>query len=193
MAKKKTSKVALDYSKLEDTFTVTVLGADITVKSRIDFELQQVLISNYLENMFGEGDSVFPEYCVRDRFMAELALRANLLSHMTNIEFEKMDNGKDFVPEELLFNDKIFGEILSGVQNWESFLNVLYAVVEDVMQEISDGSALGSVLDDLVERLLKAFDDGEMNIDRIANAVKTLGEQIEESKVSGLLDEAQKA
>jgi len=194
-SKKQNSKVKVDFSKIKSTATMEVLGQQIEVKSYIDFKEQQYLISKYLTTLFTDGESNFSKFTVRDRFLAEIALRHDIWTRMTNIEFPLV--GKDKrpeAPESFLFDDDLFYSLCNLITNWNMFEKLLWMTIDDVERELHLASALGTVVDDLVERMMQWVKGMEgVDLSKLPDVIREMGNAVENSKIASLMDEAQKA
>ena len=100
MAKKKLEFVDFSSTALSNE-KVTLFEKEVEVKTVIDWNTQQVLISSYLKRMFGVFDNPFGEFTSDNRFLAETALRSDFLKNMTDINV-------DLLPETLLLDDDFF-------------------------------------------------------------------------------------
>lgn len=190
MAKKKTVGAILE-GKLEENASseIEVLGIPVTVDRYISYENLQRFIANYLSILYGENSrNLFPQYISRNRFMAELYLRQDVLVHMTSMDFDKDEDGRVYVPEIVLLSDKIYIAVIDEIENYCWFRNILKTLTRDVEEEQRLANSAGAV----IEKLLGEVESSEDNLKKMAESVRQLGKQVEESKLSGLMDEAKK-
>lgn len=179
----KADKVSFADEKLK-VVPKSILGKMILLKPVIDWNTQQVLILSYLERMFGEYDNPFGKFVDTNRFLAETAFRSDFIKMMTDIDV-------DSLPEEYLLNDESFFDLLtSDVENFSSFKDLLNEIVQDV----KDKKSFGNVLDYLFNETMKLAGSLDENyFENIAKQIENLGKSIENSNLSGLMDESAKA
>ncbi len=163
----KLKKIDISFPVLEN-IEFTFKKNNVIVKPYLDINDKVALISEYLDNLYGDLSSdLATKYLV-----AEYALIAQIIDRNTNIEIEKL------LIDEVISNGLWF-EIKSKIKNYEEFRFELMTVLELHRNQLKLEKSIGTMLENISNKLMEVLNQfSTMDVE----SLKKVADQFAESK-----------
>jgi hypothetical protein len=146
-------------------------GIWIDIKPYLSLSEQAQLLRDYVEQYFHSEKTTVSESRF-DVFSAEYTLRLAIIGYCTNVipTEGKIEN---------LFYTNAYDEILDEIVNYSDFRDMLYTLVKEIKEDISEKNSVGGVIDSLYEKV-------EILINQLIESTKNISpEELEKLKETG--------
>lgn len=173
-------KVKLEL-KTPENVKIKYNDIEIEVKPKLDLVTQLFLIERYIKDYFGTPENILIENTKYHFIEAEIELKYLVIQFNTNIDIDNLDN-------DIYVEDDLWEKIYSSINNWYSFIEALYSIVNDIKQQETLESSIGKTVSDLIQKGYALLDKiSDMDVEEIRKAGERGTELMERLEKSSIL------